>query len=1017
MAARGQIAFGPFRLDERNECLWQGSQAISLRPKAYALLRLLVAHAGELVTKQQVLDAVWPGTFVTDAVLKDSIRQLRKALNDDAESPAYIETAHRRGYRFIGKIAESVSPTNAAETQTAHIISEFPSDEPAPLPLTSCKVLGREAELAKMQCWWDRALRGERQVVFITGEPGIGKTTLAQAVLEKIGGLERICIARGQCLEHYGAGEPFLPVLEGFSRLIRQRSSVTELLRRHAPTWLAQMPGVISASEQELLQQRVLVVTRERMLREMAEAVEALTAATPLIIVLEDLHWSDYSTLDLISYVARRRDPARLMVIGTYRPVEVILGDHPLKGVKRELQAHQLCHELPLEYLTEEAIAQYLTLRFPHHRFPKRLVRLIHRRTEGNPLFMVNVAEYLADEKLVIEQDGEWQLRSSLDELELGVPENIRQLIERQIERLGPEERKVLEGASVVGMECSTAAIAAGLGEDPVRVEERCEELVRRHQFLLPARIVQLPDGMITPRYRFAHVLYLEVPYRLIPALRCSRIHARIAQAGEAIYGDHVDEIAAELAMHFEDAGDLPRAVKYLLMAAETASRRSAHQEAQTLARRGLELCHALPASSECADQQLRLYIIYGVSLTATKGFAAPEVEQVYQKARELCWQHGASPQLFKSLWLLGVYYYFRAELRSAREIADQLLELGLGLRDEALTAEAHRALGVTLVDQGSLKSGLQHLEQVPAHSKTVPLYSDPSFTGQDPEVVSQCFAARALWALGYPDQAWERMQSALSRAHHLEHPESRVVAAHFAARLHQLRGDVAASQEQAERVIALAEDQGLELWLMLGTMDRAWAEAEQGQLETGIQQMREDLSAYAATGARLWRAHFLVLLAAMLGKAGQMEEGLTAIADALVLVTDTGDHYPTAEVYRVKGELLMMQAVGIERWRSNTAEPFRKTREVSSSADEAKRCFVEALRVARQQEARSWELRAATSLTRLYRMQARREESRRVLSEIYAWFTEGHETADLKTARTLLDLISHPHESCKPPN
>src|SRR5262249_7322142 len=261
----------------------------------------------------------------------------------------------------------------------------------------------------------------------------------------------------------------------------------------------------VSPSERESLRAQMLGATRERMLREMAEALEILTTKAPLLLVLEDLHWSDYSTLDLISYVARRHDPARLMLIGTYRPVEVILGEHALRSLKGELVAHGLCRELPIGYLSEEAISEYLTARFPGHQFSRRLARMIHRRTEGNPLFMVNAVEYLVDEKIIGEREGVWKLQGDLSQVELGVPENLKQLIQKQIERLTPDERIVLEGASVVGMECSSVAIAAGLEMPLEWVEKHCEQLSRRHQFLSPGWLVELPDGTITPRHRFTH--------------------------------------------------------------------------------------------------------------------------------------------------------------------------------------------------------------------------------------------------------------------------------------------------------------------------------------------------------------------------------------------------------------------------------------------------------------------------------------------------------------------------------
>src|SRR5690348_2737800 len=530
------IAFGPFRFDLADECLWRGTQAISLRPKAFAVLKLLVEHPGRLVTTQQVLDTVWPGTFVGDAVLKDNIRQLREALDDDAKSPRFIETAHRRGYRFIAKLSE-LPPNNAQMTESISELS--PKIVPLRASATAIGILGRDAELAKMYGWLNRALTGERQTIFVTGEAGIGKTSVVEAFLEQAVHGRGVRVVRGQCMEHYGAGEAYLPILEGFSRLCRSSggADVLELLREHAPSWLSQMPSSVAQEERYGLQSRAAGATRERMLREMADAIDTLTSELPLLLVLEDLHWSDYSTLDLVSYLARRRDPARLVIIGTYRPVDVIIGDHPLKGVKRELQAHGLCHELPLEYLAEDAIAEYLTTKFPSHQFPARFRRMIYRRTEGNPLFVVNLVEYLIDQKVVVEEQGTWKLCVELAKAEEAVPSNVQELIEKQIERLSEDERSALEGASVAGMECSSVAIAAGLDMPLEWVERQCEELAR-HQFLSPAWLAELPDGTVTARHRFNHVLYLEVDYRLILAMPYSQILQRIAERGLAIYGD-----------------------------------------------------------------------------------------------------------------------------------------------------------------------------------------------------------------------------------------------------------------------------------------------------------------------------------------------------------------------------------------------------------------------------------------------------------------------------------------------
>ncbi|HEU5131817.1 MAG TPA: AAA family ATPase, partial [Pyrinomonadaceae bacterium] len=340
-------------------------------------------------------------------------------------------------------------------------------------------MVGRDQALARMHRWLRRMMRGERQIGFITGEAGIGKTALVDAFARTIPSDGSIRVGRGQCLEQYGTGEAYLPVLEAIGRLCREVPKVADVVRAHAPMWLLQMPSLLSASEREQLSRGVSGATRERMLREMGEALDVLTADVPLVLILEDLHWSDYSTLDLISYLATRRQRAHLMLIGTFRNVELIVSGHPLKAVKQELLAKQLCKELPLEYLTEAAVYDYLAVTFPGNRFPAGLAGLIHHRTDGNPLFMVNAANYLLESGLIVKRDDRWELAVDLANVELGVPDNIKQMIERHVDHLDAETQRTLEAASVAGVEFSTPALAAGLEEEPAVVEARCNELAR----------------------------------------------------------------------------------------------------------------------------------------------------------------------------------------------------------------------------------------------------------------------------------------------------------------------------------------------------------------------------------------------------------------------------------------------------------------------------------------------------------------------------------------------------------
>ncbi len=588
-----QFLFPPFRLDPVIERLWRGEEEVPLRPKAFRVLHYLLERPGRLVTKDELLSAVWGDAAVTDAVLKVCIGEIREALGDDSSAPSFIETAHRRGYRFICPVEED--DYRKTEIRSAPFLSMIFTESP--------RAVGREDEISQLESLLDRAMRRQRQVVFITGEAGIGKTTVVEAFLDRISANGDFLIAPGQCLDHYGAGEAYLPVIESLSRVCRQpgHQMVVDLLARHAPTWLAQMPALINADEREKLQREILGATSERMLREMAEALEALTLETPLVMVLEDLHWSDYSTLDLVSYLARRREPARLMLIGTYRPVEVILSNHPIRDVKQELLLHRQCVELPLGFLNEEAVAEYMKTRFSEVAGPDDadallvLARLIHERTDGNALFVVNVLDYLVSHGAIRQAEEKWKLAVDLDEIKVGVPENIRQMIEKQFERLSAQEQMLLEAASVAGLDFSALAVAAALEQDIIQTEGIAEGLARRNQFLRPAGMGEAPDGTVAARYTFIHPLYQSVFYQRIGAARRAQLHQRIGERGETSYRNRALEISGELAMHFEQSRDYRRAIYYLRAAAENSTRRYANREAVGYLTRTLDLIERLP--------------------------------------------------------------------------------------------------------------------------------------------------------------------------------------------------------------------------------------------------------------------------------------------------------------------------------------------------------------------------------------------------------------------------------------
>jgi DNA-binding winged helix-turn-helix (wHTH) protein/predicted ATPase len=966
VALEKQTFFDPFRLDPANECLWRGSQAIKLRPKAFAVLDYLVGRSGQLVTKEELLDVVWPGTFVGEAVLKVAIRQLRDALDDDSATPRFIETAHRRGYRFIGPISK----------KSPHVLeSRGPDSYP--------RVIGRDHALSRLHRWIARIPGGERQVVFITGEAGIGKTALVDTFAQSLAPDRSIRIIRGQCLEQYGTSEAYLPVLEAIGQLCREHPQVIDVLRAHAPMWLLQLPSLVSTTDRELLSRQVVGATRERMLREMGDALEVLSEDIPLVIILEDLHWSDYSTLDLISYLARRRHPAKLMLIGTYRPVDVIVSGHPLKAVKRDLLARQQCEELPLEYLNEEAVGQFLSVRFPSNQFPAGLGALIHERTEGNPLFMTNAVDYLLADGSIVDDKGRWRLVAGIETVEVGVPDSIRQMIGKQVDHLDAIGQRTLEVASVVGAEFSALALAAGLEEDRSVVEARCHNLARQRQFIQDSGVQVLPNGEAVHRYGFIHALYQNVLYERISSSRRIHLHTRIGEQGEALYGDRAREAAAELAMHFERGANYIQAAKYLRHAAENEVRRFAYQGAVGLARRGLDLLEKIPDARERAELELGLQLTLGMPLIATEGYAASDVGNVYLKARRLCEQLGDTPEISQVLWGLWTFHVLRAELGDALQIAEEFLRLSDRLPYPGLKMRAHLAMEISFTHQGDYALAVEHYEKALLLFDPEQHRDDAFLYALNPGIAMRCFASWSLWFLGRPDQALQRIQEALTLARELSEPHGLAHALFFAAILHQLRREASMAQQYADATIAVASEHGLVMYQALGTMTRGWALTEQGSGSDAIESIREGLAAVLGTGASLMRPHFLALLAEALSRAHKTDEALRALEEAMEAADRTGEKSYQSELYRLKGELS------------------------ASEMAHAEDCFNKAIQIAQRQNAKSLELRAAVSLSRFYRKHGNPKEALGLLAPVYRSITEGFDTIDLREAKALLEELS----------
>jgi predicted ATPase len=853
--------------------------------------------------------------------------------------------------------------------------------------------VGRAGERASLRGSFESAAAGRGLLVCVTGEPGLGKTTLVEDFLDELAAAERPhSLARGRCSERLAGTEAYLPFLEALDSVIRGAggAAAAQVMKVVAPTWYVQLMS-LAAEDPSLA--RVLEeakgASQERRKRELGVFLHEVSRHRPMVMFLDDVHWADPSSVDLLAYLGGKCAGLRLLVLLTYRPSELALGKHPFGPVKLDLQGRGVCREIGLPFLSRDDFERYLGLAFSGHRFPEQLTAVLHARTEGNPLFMVDLLRYLRDRRVIVQEQGSWALVQEVPDLQRELPESVRGMVQRKVDQLSTSDRHLAMAASVQGPMFDSAVVAAVLGREAADVEERLDVLERVHFLVRRVREETFPDGGLTLRYGFVHVLYQNALYA---ALQPTRKAAWSVAAARALLGHHGEKsagLAAELAMLFEAGRDHERAADHYLVAADNAARIFAHHEAVALARRGLAMLERLPETPERARRELPLQMMLGMQLQVGQGFAAPEAEHIYARAHALLEQRQAAAPHFPVLWGLWMFHEVRGEPRRSSELAERLFTLARQAQDPAQLVQARQALAITSLCLGDPAVTREYMEQGVAVYDPARHGSHAYLYGQDPGVACRAFGAVALWLLGYPDQAVDRSREAVALAGESGQPSTLALALHFATILRQNRREVPAVQENAKAVMAIAAEHDLSFWRAGASIMRGWALAEQEAPADGIAQVRQGLTAHVATGARTYRTYFLALLAEELGRNGQIEEGLGVLAEALAMMDRTGEGFYGAELYRLQGEFMVRDC----------------PTQVGNRKAEAR--FRRALTIARRQHARSLELRAAMSLTRLYQEQDRQAEVRPTLAGCYEWFTEGLDTPDLREARALLEQIS----------
>jgi DNA-binding winged helix-turn-helix (wHTH) protein len=876
-----KFRLGPYTLDAGSGELRGEAGLRRITPKATQVLLALGAPGAGVVSKKQLFDTVWPRRVVSDAALASCIQELRDALEDDARRPKFLETAHRRGYRLLVPLEKLGEPPRA-ERRVAPLL------------------VGRDAELHILRKELSRALRGERRVVFVSGEPGIGKTTLLDVFLASgEGGFEH---ATGRCVDHFGPREPYLPLLDALGSLCRNErgDAVLPLLRKFAPGWLAQLPSLVDETEHEALTRRAVGMTGPRMLRELADALEAVAREFPLVLCLEDLHWSDAATLDWLAFVARRAGPARLLVLATLRPPESLARDHPLVSVHAELAPRESCQGITLGALGPEAVGEYLVRRLGARERANitGLAAAIHARTEGNPLFVVHVVDSLI-ERGDIDPRAVNQGPLPAEAVPHTIPARLRLLIDLHLERLGAAELDLLLAASAVGAEFSAALLARVRGLDTEAVEAACAALARRGAFIADAPPVHGNEP--ASRFRFSHALYRAILYERLPVATRIALHARIGANLESWLGDAASEHASELADHFERGAQPERAAHYFFVAGQRAARRGAPRAAVEQFRHALTLVPQLPDTPERIRFELESSIALGGQLLASAGWGTAEAERLYARAQELCRAAAVSQESFAALWGLWMYRWGRAELSDALRLGQRLECLAVDANDEALRLQAHHAQWATSLSRGELDACCEHASAGTAlYDRSRHSQLAARFGNHDPGSCALHFRALAQALRGEAAAANRDCVRAIELTGEIGHPFSQVIALFFAAAVQQVLRNVPAAQEFATRAVKLGAEHGFTLLQAWATVPLEWAEVERGAGEAGCQRMREAIERALATGTVQMQTWLHAVLADACLKAGRTESAREAAMRGLEFAAATHERFFEAELLRL---------------------------------------------------------------------------------------------------------------------
>ena len=809
--------------------------------------------------------------------------------------------------------------------------------------------VGRDGALSELRRAFDAAAGGHGSLVALAGEPGIGKTTLAEEFIDALGHAgERFYVGRGRCSERQAGAGAYLPWLEALDAL-RNHGGATlgKAMKSVAPTWYAQVAPPETGDSAEA---RALTVNRagsqEWMKRELYAFFEEIARQRPVVLFLDDLHWADESTVDVLAYLATRLSSLRILVIATYRPSDLRLGRHVFLPLKLDLEARGVCRDIQVGFLTDADVSRYLDLEFPGHRFPASFAALVQEKTEGNPLFMADLVRSFRDRGMILAVDGGWELAQVPTAFASEIPASIRSMIELKVTRLDEDDRRLLTGASVAGAEFTSAVVARALGLDQGDVEDRLDDLGRIHALVSPVQEEELPDRSLSMRYRFVHVLYQNALYASLRPTRRASLSIRLAEAMASAYGAKAVTQAAELAYLFEAGRDFSRAAQYFLIASERSRQVYADREALALAERGIAMIRELPESPERVTRELQHLMGLALPMHGVKGYAAPELADVFRRIRQLCGTLGENPQYFGAAAAIGAFHFMRAELGPATEAIAEMRRLSEITGDPVMsiwTDWAHAAtfshFGIHLSDTiAELDRGF-HLYDERMH---------PGFmlmTGFDAGLGCAFQGARVAWMLGDSAAATTRIEATVAQARRLRHPLMIAFSLFFQAWIRQHARDPEGVLEVTAELLPLVDQYGYPHVGAWARIVDGWARAMTGHPAEGEAAIRAGLGLLDMIGIMLMRPNYLALLAETLALQGRLDEAMATLDDAREIAVRTEERCYLSEIHRLAG-----------LWLSQSAA-------AASQATEIERRLREAVAVAQEQGAAGFGRRAEATL------------------------------------------------------